>query len=67
MGKYIRAPYCEHKYLSEIAHSHGINVSPEEIAKDPDLEKKICNFAKNDQLIEDICGRHQLERDKNNK
>jgi len=54
-GQQISTPYCQDKYLAEVARVYGIRVSDAEIRNNPNTKRNVCQLIGRDNRVFIAC------------
>jgi len=53
-GAAIATPYCQDRYLAEVARSYGMRVSAADV-RNPGTRQQVCQFIGHDNRVYNIC------------
>ena len=52
---WINSSYCSDNLVAEVARSHGMRVTNQQVRRNPSLKEEACRFAGSDIRIQDWC------------
>ncbi len=54
-GQWIATPYCQDKYLAEVARESGFKASAAKIRNNPNYKKNLCQYMYSDIRVQQTC------------
>lgn len=54
-GSYLATPFCQDKYLAQVAREYGMRYSANTIRNNPNIKRNVCRLVGQDIRVHDNC------------